>query len=1012
MAASFAVSPPEVNSVQMFAGVGPVPMLTAATAWDEVAAELDSAAASFGSVISGLAGSSWQGAASVAMAGAAAPYAQWLSATAAQAAQAAVQARLVAAGFAAALAATVHPATVAGNRARLGSLVASNLLGQNAPAIAAAEAEYEQFWAQDVAAMLGYHAAASEAVSALTPFSYPLQSLGSVAGPPGRVVRAASASVAAAGKDVAGQVAAAKGAIAEPASSGRVSFGISLPSFPVSESRSYTFTIPYRTVLPTVTIPSFTLSAFSWGSPTSQYSGTIGPVTIPPVTILGPTVGINVSEVVTFGITGTVGPTNIVRIDFVPVGNGLMSFPVPKISVLSGPVNLNARITVNTPLTGDVGDIRIPNLQIPAFPLDLQYNNTTSAIQADLDFTSFGPISLGTISTSSIPLSFDVGNGLALDLPLTGTIGPHIITRFNILSLPGFGNLYGPLPDFFNSGIAGGPDIGNLGIGTSGLPAIGSLGFGVGSHGNGFSSPYHTSNWGLATGARIIGSHLSSFLNHGSVFSAGPANVGGLIAGFANLSNLDVGSGNVGVHDIGFGNTGSHDIGLGNTGNNNIGIGNSGNHNIGLGDGGLGGGNNNVGIGLTGDNQHGFGGWNSGPNNRGLFNSGSRHQGIGNSGTGNRGFGNSGSMNTGIANSGIANTGMFNTGSHRNSPINLPSVLNVPAIPVNLHANIPVDIPITGDIGPIVINIPPINSIPLAGTVKLSVGGTQYVNQAVTGYFGSPPGTDSSPIIINPITIDVTPLNLTVGGPTTNLGINITGNIGPYHGLINLARPLNVSGIPVNLHANLPIDIPITGSIGSISIEPITTNQFPLLINDTVFSNPETLSGPVGPITISATSPGPPIPITTSAITFNGALGSPTTTLGVTSTGFLGPVDLKTIRITSVPGFGNLVPSFAVGVPYIPLSLHTSIPVDIPVSGEIGAVTIPPITVSVPLDLVQTYHLFGPHEVTVIDQTYQFDIPQQTHTIPNNTFSFTVGRPGRILHVPTTFNLGPLALKF
>jgi PPE-repeat protein len=53
----------------------------------------------------------------------------------------------------------------------------SNLFGQNAPAIAAAEAEYEQMWAQDVAAMAGYHAGASAAAAQLAP----LQSLHNLA---------------------------------------------------------------------------------------------------------------------------------------------------------------------------------------------------------------------------------------------------------------------------------------------------------------------------------------------------------------------------------------------------------------------------------------------------------------------------------------------------------------------------------------------------------------------------------------------------------------------------------------------------------------------------------------------------------------------------------------------------------------------------------------------------------------------------------------------------------------
>jgi PPE-repeat protein len=144
-------------------------MLTAVAAWDGLASELGSAASSFSSVTSGLTDQAWQGPASAAMTAAAAPYAGWLSAAATQATGAAGQARAVAAAFEAALAATVHPLQVAANRNGLVQLVMSNLFGQNAPAIAAAEAEYEQMWAQDVAAMAGYHSGASAAGAALAP---------------------------------------------------------------------------------------------------------------------------------------------------------------------------------------------------------------------------------------------------------------------------------------------------------------------------------------------------------------------------------------------------------------------------------------------------------------------------------------------------------------------------------------------------------------------------------------------------------------------------------------------------------------------------------------------------------------------------------------------------------------------------------------------------------------------------------------------------------------------------
>ena len=45
---------------------------------------------------------------------------------------------------------------IAANRTELLSLLQANILGQNNAAIAALEAEYAQFWAQDVAAVTGY----------------------------------------------------------------------------------------------------------------------------------------------------------------------------------------------------------------------------------------------------------------------------------------------------------------------------------------------------------------------------------------------------------------------------------------------------------------------------------------------------------------------------------------------------------------------------------------------------------------------------------------------------------------------------------------------------------------------------------------------------------------------------------------------------------------------------------------------------------------------------------------
>jgi triacylglycerol lipase len=174
---NFSVWPPEVNSVLLLDGPGSEPMLEAAAAWDGIGSELSSAANAFGSVTSGLAGQAWQGPASASMTNAVGRYVDWLGGAAAQAEQSAAQARAAATAFEAALATIVDPGVVTANRGQLVSLVRSNLFGENAPAIAAAEAAYEQMWAQDVAAMSGYHTSASATVAQLGQWEQALENL-------------------------------------------------------------------------------------------------------------------------------------------------------------------------------------------------------------------------------------------------------------------------------------------------------------------------------------------------------------------------------------------------------------------------------------------------------------------------------------------------------------------------------------------------------------------------------------------------------------------------------------------------------------------------------------------------------------------------------------------------------------------------------------------------------------------------------------------------------------------
>lgn len=193
----FGALPPEINSGRMYAGPGPGSMLAAATAWDSLSAELQTAVDSYRSVISGLADTSWHGMASASMAAAAAPYLGWLNATAAQAEQTAMRARAAAAAYESAFATTVPPSAVAANRAQLAALVATNLLGQNTPAIMATQAHYAEMWAQDAAAMYGY-AGSSAASSTLTPFTPP-KPIANPAGTAGQAAVVAQAAGSSAG---------------------------------------------------------------------------------------------------------------------------------------------------------------------------------------------------------------------------------------------------------------------------------------------------------------------------------------------------------------------------------------------------------------------------------------------------------------------------------------------------------------------------------------------------------------------------------------------------------------------------------------------------------------------------------------------------------------------------------------------------------------------------------------------------------------------------------------------
>ncbi len=166
----FGALPPEINSARMYAGPGSASLVAAAQMWDSVASDLFSAASAFQSVVWGLTVGSWIGSSAGLMAAAASPYVAWMSVTAGQAQLTAAQVRVAAAAYETAYRLTVPPPVIAENRTELMTLTATNLLGQNTPAIEANQAAYSQMWGQDAEAMYGYAATAATATEALLPF--------------------------------------------------------------------------------------------------------------------------------------------------------------------------------------------------------------------------------------------------------------------------------------------------------------------------------------------------------------------------------------------------------------------------------------------------------------------------------------------------------------------------------------------------------------------------------------------------------------------------------------------------------------------------------------------------------------------------------------------------------------------------------------------------------------------------------------------------------------------------
>jgi len=188
---SFSLFPPEINSALMFSGAGSGPLLEASTAWNGLAADLESTATQYQTLVTNLVTGSWLGPSSAQMASATAPYIAWLQGSAATAAQTGAQAQVAAAAYQTAYASMVPLPEIAANRALLAELVSNNFLGQNTGAIATTEANYLDMWIQDALGMDTYQVN-SQAATAL-PAQVAAPQVASGAAPAAAVAAAAPA---------------------------------------------------------------------------------------------------------------------------------------------------------------------------------------------------------------------------------------------------------------------------------------------------------------------------------------------------------------------------------------------------------------------------------------------------------------------------------------------------------------------------------------------------------------------------------------------------------------------------------------------------------------------------------------------------------------------------------------------------------------------------------------------------------------------------------------------------
>lgn len=160
--------PPEVNAIRLTTGPGAAAMAPVVAAYQAAGITHIEQGAQMLTTAAATATGSWQGQGGTAMMAAAIPKSEWHIEAGAHAEKAGALIGSAAAAHSAAVAATIPYPVVIANRIREATLQATNIIGQNTPAIIESNVEYGEFWSQNASAMSTYASAASGIAAALS----------------------------------------------------------------------------------------------------------------------------------------------------------------------------------------------------------------------------------------------------------------------------------------------------------------------------------------------------------------------------------------------------------------------------------------------------------------------------------------------------------------------------------------------------------------------------------------------------------------------------------------------------------------------------------------------------------------------------------------------------------------------------------------------------------------------------------------------------------------------------